>query len=363
MNVRVDPDAALSYTGSAMSPTQLRSILRSVLAASSLGACGGFVGSVEPPTDQADTDASVETGMDESAPGDIAVASDATAADVEPDHQCVTVNDSAPPSAADIGLHCKTVTYVSCNYNVEACDAAICPRDSTTAPACVADAGDIQCVYCAAGRRPPGFVPTAAFDVAPLGSFFAHLAELEAASVDAFEILGGELAAHRAPPALVDRVHRAAADERRHARVTNALAKRHGGSAAVPVVLREATRDLEAMAIENATEGCVRETFGALAAMYQAEHAEDREIGDVMRRIAGDEIRHAALAWELASWFSSKLDAGARERVAQARAEAVAVLTKETSHELHADVVRFAGIPRASEAGRLVGGLRAAMWS
>lgn len=42
-------------------------------------------------------------------------------------------------------------------------------------------------------------------------------------------------------------------------------------------------------------EGCVRETFGALTMLVQAEHV-DREVGDLFRRLARDELRYAALA-------------------------------------------------------------------
>ena len=50
------------------------------------------------------------------------------------------------------------------------------------------------------------------------------------------------------------------------------------------------------IARENAEEGCVRETFGALLAAHQAAYACDPEVREVMTRIAGDELRHAALA-------------------------------------------------------------------
>ena len=53
------------------------------------------------------------------------------------------------------------------------------------------------------------------------------------------------------------------------------------------------TRALGVVAIENAVEGCVRETFGALIASWQAEHARDPGIKRLMRSIARDETRHA----------------------------------------------------------------------
>jgi hypothetical protein len=216
-------------------------------------------------------------------------------------------------------------------------------------------------------ERPEGVVSRARSDRStvtasrPVGSFFAQIAELEAASVDAFEILAEELVVHGAPADLVRRAHRAAFDERRHARLTGDLAERYGSAAVVPVVKRRAPRDLEAMAIDNATEGCVRETFGALLAMFQAERAEDPDVRDVMRPIADDETRHAALSWAVATWLSTKLDAEALRRVAEARAEAVLALASDL-FDPHIDVIRSAGMPTVTEASKLVEALRVEMW-
>jgi hypothetical protein len=79
---------------------------------------------------------------------------------------------------------------------------------------------------------------------------------------------------------------RAARDEVRHARVMKKLARRAGGH--VPGVQVQAlhVRSLEEMALENVVEGCVRETFGAVVAMIQAERAGDARVRRAMRRIA-----------------------------------------------------------------------------
>src|SRR4029079_4274037 len=76
------------------------------------------------------------------------------------------------------------------------------------------------------------------------------------------------------------------------------------------------TRPLAEVAIENAVEGCVRETFGAMMATYQAAHAEDAEIARIMRRVARDETRHAALSWAVARWAWPALDEAARAALA-----------------------------------------------
>jgi hypothetical protein len=85
-------------------------------------------------------------------------------------------------------------------------------------------------------------------------------------------------------------------------------------------------RDLEAIAVENAVEGCVREAFGALVASWQAVAAVDPLVRATMARIARDETRHAALALQIAGWLRGRLDTAARVRVEQARRAALADL-------------------------------------
>jgi hypothetical protein len=62
-----------------------------------------------------------------------------------------------------------------------------------------------------------------------IGDFLARSAELEAASVIAFQVLEAELRAHGAPSALLERIRDAAADEVMHARLVQGLAERFGG--------------------------------------------------------------------------------------------------------------------------------------
>jgi hypothetical protein len=71
---------------------------------------------------------------------------------------------------------------------------------------------------------------------------------------------------------------------------------------------------LRELAVENAREGCVRETYGALIALHQAEHAVSAELREAFAAIADDEIAHAALSWDLARWFERRLGSHAAER-------------------------------------------------
>jgi hypothetical protein len=159
------------------------------------------------------------------------------------------------------------------------------------------------------------------------------MAHLEAASVYAFEVMQAELGRAGAPASLVRAAARAERDERRHAHATARLARRFGGAPVRPRVRPAGRRSLEAMAVENAVEGCVRETFGALLATWQARHAKDATIRRAMTGIARDETRHAALAWAFARWAESRLDASARARIARARSNAVRSLDEELTQE------------------------------
>jgi hypothetical protein len=177
-----------------------------------------------------------------------------------------------------------------------------------------------------AGRLPEGGrVP---MHGASVGSWLAAMADLEAQAVDAFARMVVELRHHGAPSDLVDRATEAQADEIRHARTMADHAVRFGGArdgrgrARGPMHPRERV----AMARENAIEGCVRETFGAIVAAYQAHAATDEALRVDLMRIAEDEARHAQLSWDLAAWIEPQLDPAARRSVEQARRAALEAL-------------------------------------
>jgi phosphoribosylcarboxyaminoimidazole (NCAIR) mutase len=194
----------------------------------------------------------------------------------------------------------------------------------------------------------------------PIGALFAEAARLEAASIPAFRLLARELSAHRAPAALVRAARSAARDEVRHARATAALARRYRAAPARPTLGNPPRRrSLEAIAIENAVEGCVRETYGALVALWQARRAKDPVVAAAMAPIAADETRHAELAWRVAAWAAPRLSRASRRRVDAARARAFADLRAEATRPVPAAQVALAGLPSAETAARLLEALEA----
>lgn len=207
------------------------------------------------------------------------------------------------------------------------------------------------------GRRPEGLCSDGAVAgrVPMLGALFAKMAHLEAASVPAFERLAEELAAHDAPERLVRAARRSAAEEVRHALAMGSLARRHGAPMPEVSVAPFAPRTLEALATENAVEGCVRETFGALLAGWQARGAKDGAVREALGSIAPDELRHAELSWAIDAWALGRLSPEARQRVETARREAWRALEREAEEStLSEAVARLVGLPSPELARRLV---------
>jgi hypothetical protein len=212
----------------------------------------------------------------------------------------------------------------------------------------------------AVGRLPAGLCrrarPTRGGAV---GRFFAEVAELEASAVAAFGQLADELAVHRAPRPLLRDALRSRRDEIRHARVTARLARRYGTRPTMPRVRPIAPRSLVEVAADNAAEGCVRETFGALVATLQARRAADPFVRNAMRSIAIDETRHAALSWEIAAWADARLSPAERRRVAAHTRQATErfVASVEYAEAVH----RVTGMPRPDEAHALFTALQRAL--
>jgi hypothetical protein len=190
----------------------------------------------------------------------------------------------------------------------------------------------------------------------------ARMAYLEAASIYAFERLALELGAHGAPRRLRQGALRAARDEARHARMATKLAERAGAIVAKPRVRRGGVRSLVAVAIENAVEGCVKETFAAAVAVVQSTTASDVRVRLAMRAIARDELRHAELAWNAAEWFEGRLGDLENARVARARKAAVDALLRETLQEVPCELVNELGLPPAPVARSIAAALVERLW-
>jgi len=222
----------------------------------------------------------------------------------------------------------------------------------------------ILCTPCpqAGGRRPAGLLNAGA---APrggaLGAYLASLAFEEDAAIAAFERMGAELASLGAPASLVAEAERAARDEIRHARAMARLARERGRNGEARIVRarvrKVSRRSAASVAAENAAEGCVRETYGALVATWQARHAEDAGVRRTFERIARDEARHAALSWAVARWLEPQLAESGRKRVERARRGALRALRRTLRAEPPRELAQSAGLPSARAASALLDGM------
>ncbi|RKH25991.1 ferritin-like domain-containing protein [Corallococcus sp. CA041A] len=217
---------------------------------------------------------------------------------------------------------------------------------------------------CYPGRRPVGLQEAQAEDCEDArGAWFANAARLEAASVDAFLRLREELALHGAGQALQDAALASAQDEVRHAEVTTRLARHFGAEPPLPSVADVPLRSLREVLLDNAVEGCVRETYSALLAHHQALHAEDAEIREAMVRIAEDETRHAGLSWDIDAWAAPRLSEEDRSILREARRQALAVLRAEMAVPLDARLSAEAGLPSPAVALALLDSLEQELWA
>ena len=217
---------------------------------------------------------------------------------------------------------------------------------------------------CVGGRghacvRPPG----AATGQGAGATWLARIAHDEAASVHAFRALARELAALGAPAQLLARVESAALDEVRHATVMSSLARTHGAQPTPPTCVSLPVRGLLEIAIENAVEGCVHETWAALSAAHQARRAVDPALRIVFAGIAEDEARHAELAWTIDAWLVDQLCAADRATVVAARDHAARELVTRLGTAVDEPAILELGVPRARVAAHLCAALGAALWS
>ncbi len=214
------------------------------------------------------------------------------------------------------------------------------------------------------GRRPVGLADAGGADgKTKVAAFFAEIAHLEESAVTAFQVLAHELHAHGAPLELVRASRESAEDEVRHTVTMTRIARRFGAEPAPVEVTPQPIRSLYEIALDNATEGCVRETFGALIGTHQAAAAGDDEVSQALTVIADDETRHAALSWEIAEWLDTRLTDEERAGVRRARSRAVIELRAEMQCTPDADLVRVAGVPTAEAAVALVDRLAEDLWS
>ena len=207
------------------------------------------------------------------------------------------------------------------------------------------------CGACGVGRLPSDTKPCAVGTT--VAEHLARQAYYEGVSVVAFERLAEVLRANGAPADLVARARRAADDEARHAAIFADLARTYG--ATVPAIELSAVTEhsLLDLAIENATEGCVRETLGAAITLHQSEYAESAEVRAAFAAICDDEAEHAAFSWDLKAWFDLHLGREDRARVDAAHRAALEAARLATNEAPDATGIAL-GLPAPARTRRML---------
>jgi hypothetical protein len=82
-----------------------------------------------------------------------------------------------------------------------------------------------------------------------------------------------------------------------------------------------------------------------------------------MRTITRDELRHAALAWDLAEWMASRLTAKHCVQVDEERTLAILELDQQLQMGRAEAWARMLGLPTPREAQTMFRGLREEVWA
>lgn len=214
-----------------------------------------------------------------------------------------------------------------------------------------------------AGRRPLYFVPGEYENTPPVGRYFARLAECETASVVAYRRFAAELLLHGAPPELVAEAQQAERQVVQHAHMAQELAERFGVEPITPLFGELAPRGLMLAAIDNAVEGCIRQTYGALVVSFQAKAARDLVIRNGMISVAPEKRHHAALSWRAGIWFERKLSEDDVGRLRRAEQEELAALGRELDAGLSPFETSLLGLPVKAKAVAMLERLTKELWA
>lgn len=286
---------------------------------------------------------------------------------------------SCQPAAAECAIACADPTVNACRLPVDylseyklaaakvgdagyACPARDASVGLTLHCAVSAIRGSKRSGCPVEGRRPAGLVGLDARAANTVAGYLEESAWLEAASVRAFDDLADDLERLEAPLALHTACRVAATEERRHTALVGALVEHFGGTSRRLDVASHEDRTTFELAMENAVEGTVRETFGAAVALFRARHASDAKARAAMLEIAEDECRHAKLAGDVADVLDGELTPSERAAIARARMDAIAELESSFEDDPPADVREVLGVPSAAQSRKILEELVSRVW-
>jgi hypothetical protein len=224
----------------------------------------------------------------------------------------------------------------------------------------------VTCGVCGVGRFTDGLDATSCErdDVDTFAGWLARGAHVEGIAAMAFDRLADELAGFGAPASLVDGARMSATHEREHCSAMTELARRWGKEpsrarsvAALP------SRTLEEIVVENAGEGCVRETLGAVVMAFQAQHAADPAVREALAKIAREEQEHSAWSWALDAWARSAVGPQTLAAMDAARDEVLCELRHTmATFDPNVELSREAGMPSARAVSAMIAELEGSLW-
>jgi hypothetical protein len=162
---------------------------------------------------------------------------------------------------------------------------------------------------------------------AALAAEWTRIGLMEHASVAAFARFALQLLGLGAPPDLLEACQQAMQDELRHTRIAFGLASDYAevplgpGALSLDGALDDSIDMLEDVAMATLVEGCIGETIAALDAREGAASALDPHVQRALAEIAGDEERHAELAWRFIDWALAQRPSLAAQLLARARGQ------------------------------------------
>lgn len=215
------------------------------------------------------------------------------------------------------------------------------------------------------GRMPHGLQRTLNEAVAGnvIGRYLADMAAMETAAITAFRYLSRELEAYGAPPDLIARARQAVTEETRHAEMAGLLSAAYETGVQAVQVDDFVLRPLYDIALDNAVEGCVNETFAAACGLWQGEHAQLDTFRRVIAHISDEETEHAALSWDIHAWVMPLLSAAEQAQIRAAQAAAVEHLVADFRQEGDPLLQQAFGLPTRQQAARLFAQLKTSVWA
>jgi hypothetical protein len=195
-----------------------------------------------------------------------------------------------------------------------------------------------------------------------LGQYLADMTAMETAAITAFYYLSLELKAYDAPAELIARAQQAILEETRHSEMAALLAASFDADMPEVMVDDFCLRSLYEIALENAVEGCVNETFAAACGLWQSEYAQLDVFRKVISHITEEEMGHAELSWKIHQWIMPQLSEVQQEQIRIAQAKAVDSLVSDFKQESNPVLQQAFGLPTKDDASRLFMQLKNSVW-